>query len=87
MALCPRLCKISDDLFQNYEVMIDLVQHKNEDSICTYVKQELISCLKRNNLHHLGSIADKKNFHIHSRNMESFYKGEMGEVIWVCSHC
>ena len=87
MAICPRVCRISDDLFQNYEVIIDLIQHNNEDSICIFVKQDLIACLKRNNFHHLASLADKKKFHIHDGNMESFFIGDMEDIIWVCSHC
>ena len=48
MALvCPKTCKISDNLFQNYEVIIDLVHHNNLDSICTFVSQDLIKCLKK----------------------------------------
>ncbi|GAF98761.1 unnamed protein product, partial [marine sediment metagenome] len=27
--LCPRTCKISDELFQNYEVIIDLINYNN----------------------------------------------------------
>ena len=84
--LCPRTCKISDELFQNYEVIIDLINYNNLDSICTYVTQNLICCLKKNNLHHLSSLVSKKNFHIHNRNLEELYNGEIGDIIWVCCH-
>ena len=87
MAICPRVCRISDDLFQNYEVIIDLIQHDNEESICMFVKLDLIACLKRNNFHHLASLADKKKFHIHNGNIESFFIEDVENIIWICSHC
>ena len=85
MALCPRTCRISDNLFQNYEVVIDLVQYENLAAICTAVKQNLMACLKKNNLHHLSSLANDKKFHIHTGNIENFYNGQIGDIIWVCS--
>jgi len=88
MALvCPKTCKISDNLFQNYEVIIDLVHHNNLDSICTFVSQDLIKCLKKNNLHHLSNLAMAKNFHIHDRNIEELYNGGLEDIIWICSKC
>jgi len=85
MTVCPRTCRISDDLFQNYEVIIDLTEHLSLDSICAHAKQNLLACLKKSNLHHLASLLDKRKFHIHNNTLEGFYNEGVESIIWICS--
>ena len=78
--------KISDRLFQGYEVDLDLNYYDSIEGICTQVKETLLVHLDAHNFEVLKSEAKKVNFHIHDEEFGNILLREEGTIIWVCNH-
>ena len=78
--------KISDKLFQGYEVDLDLDYYDSIDGICTQVKETLLIHLDAHNFEVLKGEAKKINFHIHDWEFGNILLQGEGTIIWVCNH-
>ena len=78
--------KISDKLFQGFEVDLDLDYYENIDSICKQVKETLLVHLDLHNFTILKDEAKKINFHVHDWKFGDMLLQEEGSIIWVCNH-
>ena len=78
--------KISDKLFQGYEVDLDLDYYDSVDEICRQVKETLLVHLDLHNFGMLKEEAKKINFHIHDFDFGDILLKEEGDITWVCNH-
>ena len=79
--------KISDELFQGYEVVLDLDYYESMEEICAQVVQTLTTHLE---LHKFEILLDKlkqKNFDIHDETFGNILLKSQDEIVWVCTHC
>jgi len=83
----PRTCEISDEFFGGFNIIIDLDYYHSLEDIANYVKNALISSLKRLHLDSLATKAENKKFHIHDKNLLQIHNMPNNTVIWVCGHC
>ena len=79
-------CKISDRLFQGFEVNIDLDYYHSLEEICNQVKRTLITHLQMYNFQSLVSKAKQINFHIHDYKFGEILLFKEDEKLWVCNH-
>ena len=79
-----RTVEISCELFQGYQIKIDLDYVNNKADIVTSIVNELEYFLKECNLIVLLERMREKNFHIHKEFGDILTDNE---IIWVCSHC
>ena len=78
--------KISDKLFQGFEVDLDLNYYENIDDICKQVKETLLVHLDLYNFRILKDEAKKINFHVHDWEFGDMLLQEEETIIWVCNH-
>ena len=79
--------KISDELFQGYEVVLDLDYYESMEEICEQVVRTLTTHLE---LHKFEILLDKlkqKNFDIHDETFGNILLKSQDEIVWVCTHC
>jgi len=81
-----RTVEISCELFQGYQIQIDLDYVNNNDEIVQAIVCELQFFLKECNLNNLLERSREKKFHIHME-FGTILKNKPSETIWVCSHC
>jgi hypothetical protein len=81
-----RICKISDDLFSGFTVVVDISYHDNIDKIAKYAKDVLVYYMEKEKLEILVVKANEKQFHIHDIPMSDIISN-VDEIIWVCGHC
>ena len=81
-----RTVEISCELFQGYQIRIDLDYINNNDDIVKKIVDELRFFLKECNLINLLERMGEKKFHIH-KEFGEILLSQPGEIIWVCSHC
>ena len=79
--------KISDELFQGYEVVLDLDYYESMEEICAQVVRTLTTHLE---LHKFEILLDKlkqKKFDIHDETFGNILLKSQDEIVWVCTHC
>ena len=81
-----RTVEISCELFQGYQIQVDLDYINNKDDIVRGIVDELQFFLKECNLINLLERSREKKFHIH-KEFGEILMSQPGEKIWVCSHC
>ena len=81
-----RTCKISDDLFFGFTVIVDISYHDNIDKMAKYVKDVLVYYMEKEKLEILVEKANEKRFHIHDVPMSDIVSNS-DKTIWVCGHC
>jgi hypothetical protein len=78
--------KISDELFQGYEVVLDLDYFETLEEICTQVTKTLKTHLELHKFEILLERLKGKNFHIHDETIGTILLKPQTEIVWVCSH-
>jgi|TARA_B110000037_G_C17113370_1_gene502752 hypothetical protein len=79
--------KISDDLFQGFEVVLDLDYFETIDEIYKQVTETIKCHLEMHKFEKLLEKLKEKNFHIHDEEFGSILLKSENDVVWVCSHC
>jgi|TARA_B100000795_G_C22785952_1_gene434633 acyl-CoA synthetase (NDP forming) len=79
-------CKISDKLFQGFEVYIDLNYIDTVDEICKQVHSTLITHLETYKFESLLNKAKNIHFHIHDYDMGQILMMGENAIIWICNH-
>tara|TARA_B110000495_G_C22373401_1_gene242463 strand:- start:142 stop:393 length:252 start_codon:yes stop_codon:yes gene_type:complete len=77
--------KISDELFQGFEVILDLDYFENIEEICAQVKKTLKTHLEMHKFERLVEALKTKNFHIHDEEFGTILL--KSQIVWVCTHC
>lgn len=82
---------ISDDIFSDYEYLVDIDEMDTIDELINYVLQSLENILQINNFNilveNLRTKKKKKKFHIHGLTFESILLMQKPEdIIYICSH-
>ena len=78
---------ISDELFQGYSIIVDVMLFDSIKSLTTYVKEKLKALFVKNNLEILCKKVDKLNLHIHECKFISELQTQDNFIIYLCSHC
>jgi hypothetical protein len=82
-----KIVQISDELFWGFHLIIDIEDYSSFEELAIYVKNELISFLKYNNLLNLVIKAEKLNLHNHNYlNYKDLYDSK-DDIIYLCGHC
>ena len=79
--------KISDDLFQGFEVVLDMDYFENTEEICTQVEKTLKTHLELHKFERLIESLKTKKFHIHDEEFGSILLKTQEQVVWICTHC
>ena len=78
--------KISDELFQGYEIVLDLDYFETLEDIYTQVITTLTAHLELHKFEILLERLNGKNFHIHDETIGTILLKPQTEIVWVCSH-
>lgn len=79
-------CKVSSELFQGYNIRIDLDYHDSLNSICEQVKNSLVTFLHTHGFEKLENKAKSISFHIHDYLFEDILLMKEDTILWVCHH-
>jgi len=79
--------KISDELFQGYEVVLDLDYYETMEGIYEQVTSTLKAHLELHKFERLLERLKLKKFHIHDETFGSVLLKSQTDIVWVCSHC
>ena len=79
--------KLSDELFQGYEVVLDLDYFENVNEIYDQVTNTLKTHLELHKFEMLLERLKEKKFHIHDETMGSILLKSQDDIVWMCSHC
>ena len=80
-----RIVKASSEIFDGFEIEIDIRYVDNLNDIIHQFKEKLSSILKKNNLIYLFNLSMKNNWHIHSTIFEDILLNN--NIIYICDHC
>ena len=80
-----RTVKASSEIFDGFEIEIDIRYIDNFNDIIHQFKKKLSSILKNNNLIYLFNLSKKNNWHIHSTTFEDILLNN--NIIYICDHC
>ena len=80
-----RTVKASSEIFDGFEIEIDIRYIDNFNDIIHQFKKKLSSILKNNNLIYLSNLSMKNNWHIHSTTFEDILLNN--NIIYICDHC
>jgi hypothetical protein len=78
--------KFSDNLFQGYEVVLDVNYYENLEQLC---KQAVTTLKNHLNLHKFELLIPKleeKDFHIHDLQFGEILLMSQEETVWICAH-
>jgi hypothetical protein len=78
--------KMSDELFQGFEVVLDLDYFETLDEIYKQVTETLKCHLELHKFEILLEKLKEKNFHIHDEEFGSILLKSQEEIVWICSH-
>ena len=81
-----RKFKISDKLFQGFEVTLDLDYFDSLEKICEQVKKTLLCHLEIYKFDTLVPELKNKDFHIHDQELGNILLMNEKETVWVCCH-
>ena len=79
--------KVSDELFQGYEVVLDLDYYDSNEQICAQIVQTLKTHLELHKFEILLGKLHDKSFHIHDDEFGDILLMSQDSIVWVCSHC
>ncbi len=88
-----KILRLSDALFQGYELLVDLRTVRSATELCYEIKTNLMVHLLFHNLHILAEKLESKKFHIHSIEASNWTEflakaaNQTDNVIWVCCGC
>ena len=80
-----RTVKASSEIFNGFEMKIDIRYIDNLNDIIHQFKEKLSFILKKNNLIYLFNLSMKNNWHIHSTTFEDILLNN--NIIYICDHC
>ena len=85
----PNICifKVSDVLFQGFEILLDLDYYDSNEEICNQMKQSLIGFLENHNFEVLVLKAQDLNLHIHDVEFGTILLADEDDEVWVCGGC
>ena len=78
--------KISDSLFQNFEVPLDVEYFESLKDICDQVKKTLKTHLETYNFSNLIRKLKTREFHTHDYSYFDVITVKEQTVFWICSH-
>ena len=78
--------KLSDELFQGYEVVLDLDYFENLNEIYDQVTNTLKTHLELHKFELLLERLKEKKFHIHDETFGNILLKSQSDIVWVCSH-
>ena len=78
--------KISDSLFQNFEVPLNVEYFESLKDICVQVKNTLKTHLETYNFSNLIIKLNTREFHTHDYTYFDVITAKEQKVFWVCSH-
>ena len=78
---------LSDDLFQSFEMDIDLDVVETIEEIISLIVSMLFNVLGENKLENLESILKNRDFHVHDYSFEDVLLSESNKIFYICSHC
>ena len=78
--------KMSDELFQGYEVALDLDYFETLEEIYAQVTKTLKTHLELHKFEMLLERLNGKKFHIHDETMGTILLKTQTEIVWGCSH-
>ena len=84
MDIYNRTLICSSDLFQGFEVIIDIRYYQSINEIIEHFKNELISVLNKYKLEILCKKCESINFHIHTHTIDEILM--TNDNIYIC-HC
>jgi len=79
-------CKISDKLFQGFEVYLDMNYVDNVDQICEQVKKTLINHLPKSKFESLLEKAKIIHFHHNDYDIVQILMMQENAILWICNH-
>ena len=79
--------KISDELFQGYEAVLDLDYFETLEEIYAQVTKTLKTDLELHKFEMLLERLKGKKFHIHDETMGTILLKTQEDIVWICSHC
>ena len=79
--------KLSDELFQGYEVVLDLDYFETLEEIYDQVTTTLKTHLELHKFEMLLARLKEKKFHIHDETMGTILLKSQDDIVWMCSHC
>ena len=79
--------KVSDELFQGFEIALDLDYYDSNEEICKQMQQSLIGFLENHSFEILTLRAKNLQLHIHDIEFGTILISEPDTEFWVCSHC
>ena len=77
--------KISDRIFQGFEVILDTDYFDSNEHICNQVKRCLITHCETYKLENLNREVKSMNFHIHDSEFGEILLKKKNTIIWICS--
>ena len=85
----PNICtfKVSDELFQGFEILLDLDYYDSNEEICNQMKQSLIGFLENHHFEVLAIKAQELHLHIHDVEFGTILLSDDREEFWVCGGC
>ena len=78
---------LSDDLFQSFEMDIDLDVVETIEEIISLIVSMLLEALRENKLVNLENILNSRKFHVHDYSFEDVLLSESNAIFYICSHC
>ena len=81
------IAQISDKIFWGFNREFDKNNFNSFDELQTFIKNELIVFLQKNNLLNLIEIAEKLKLHNHEYTSYNTMKNSNVETIYLCGSC
>ena len=78
---------LSDDLFQSFEMVIDLDVVETIEEIISLIVSMLFNVLRENKLDILKNILKSRKFHAHDYSFEDVLLSKSNTIFYICSHC
>ena len=79
-----RIIKASSDIFDGFEMELDIRHVDDFNDIINKFKEKLSLIFKNNNLIYLSNLSMKNNWHIHSTSFENILLNN--NIIYICDH-
>jgi len=85
MSVYNRILVCSSQIFNGFEVKIDIRYYSNLEELINTFKNELLKILKEYKFNVLEEKFNKSNFHIHTHSFDEILL--KNEIIYVCDNC
>lgn len=85
MSVYNRTFVCSSQIFNGFEINIDIRYYSNFEEIINIFKNELLKMLKEYKLNALEEKFNQSNFHIHTHTFDEILL--KNEIIYICDNC